>query len=136
MRALLLLALFCTSAAAAPVPKDVNKERLVGLWKVKSVTLNGEAQKVNFNDTNWTFDENFALTRAGTLTGTHHPTQLKVDATTRELDWPVGSDMWLGRYEVKGDQLTICLSTKNRPRPTTLEPDVNNYVWVLNRGDK
>ncbi len=130
MRTLFLLALLCTSATAAPVPKEVKKqERLVGAWKLESVTFGGVANEVGATETEWKIDENFALTH------NYIQTQLKIDTVTKEIDWSMGESILRGRYEVSGDQLTICLSKKNLPRATTFVPNEKNFVWVLRRAE-
>lgn len=138
MRTLCLLTLLCSAASAAPIPKELKKrDGIVGVWKLESIKIFGKASSVDANETEWTIEENFALTRSGSQKGPQHQirlTQLKIDTATKAVDWPKSE--FLGRYEVSGDQLTICLSMPDNPRPTTLEPNANNYVWVLRRVDK
>ena len=139
MRTLFLLAmsLLCSVAAAAPVPKELKKqEKLVGLWKVESVKIGGMDSNVGANDTDWSIDETFTLIRSGTLKAAIPTIELKVNTATKELDWPSGGQLYLGRYEISGDRLTICLSMQNFPRPAKLEPNAQNYVWVLRRTQK
>ena len=126
---LLTMALLCKSATAAPVPKELRKCReIVGVWKLESATLTGVANDAS--ETDWAISENFVLTLSG------RRTQLKIDTATKEIDWSMGESILYGRYEVSGDQLTISLSKKNLPRATSLEPNKQNYVWVLRRAEK
>ncbi len=138
MRTLFLLSLLlCTTATAAPVPKELKKQgSIVGEWKLESVTVGGTASSVGPDDTDWKIDENFALTRSNSTKSRPWGNQLKIDTATKELDWPSGIVTFLGRYEVSGDQLTICLGLKNLPRPTNCEPNAGNFVWVLRRAQK
>lgn len=135
----LTVLLFCTSANAAPVPKELKKQgSIAGVWKLESVTFCGLAMEVGADDvTDWRFDENFAFTRRGRQEDPQMPTQLKIDTTTKEIDWPMGESTLLGRYEVSGDRLTICLGTADHPpRPTGVEPNENNIVFVIRRAEK
>ena len=138
MRTLFLLALFSAAATAAPVPKEIRKqEKLAGLWKLESVTISGMASTVGANDTDWTFGENATLIRSSSQKeAAQNKIQLTIDTTTKELEWPSGGSPYLGRYEISGDRLTICLSMQNVPRPVKLEPNAQNYVWVLRRAEK
>ena len=131
MRTLLSLALFCTSATAAPVPKELKKQgSIVGVWKLESFTTGGDASEVVASETEWKIDKNFVFSRNLIRT------QLKIDAVTEEIDWSMGESTLYGRYEIRGDQLTICLSKKNLPRQTTCVANPNNFVWVLRRIEK
>ncbi len=131
MRAVTLLAMLCTSATAAPVPKELKKQgSIVGVWKIESFSTGGVANEVGDTETEWTIDENFALTHNSIRT------QLKIDTVTKEIDWCMGISILCGRYEVRGDRLTICLSKKNLARQTTLVPNPSNFVWVLRRAEK
>ena len=137
MRTLLLLAmaLLGTSATAAPVPKELKKQQgsIVGFWKLESAVIFGTAC-VDADETDWTFDENSTLTRSNSQNGPQtRLVQLRIDTMTKEIDWPKLT--FLGRYEVSGDRLTICVGTGNL-RPTTLEPNEDNYLWVLRRAEK
>ena len=134
----LTMAMLCSSATAAPVPKELkNPERIVGMWKLESHTSGG-TENADPWDTDWTIDENYILTRRSCSKKVLHiPNRLKVGAATGEIDWPTPvSTMYLGRYEVNGDQLTICLSMVGLPRPTGIQPNEKNIVWVLRRVEK
>ena len=135
---LLAMALLCSSATAAPVPKELKKrDRIVGLWKLQSATLRGLPSEVGANDTDWMIDENFGLTRSGNYEVAKLstlPTQLKIDTAPNEIDWPEST--FLGRYEIRGDRLTICLNEKGLPRPNTFVPNTQNFVWILRRVEK
>ena len=136
---LLTMALLGTSAIAAPVPKELKKQQvsIVGVWKLESVMISGTAITVSADDTVWAIDENFTLIRSsGLKESAQNKTQLKFDTTTNELDWPVDGSVLLGRSEVSGDKLTISLGMKNLPRPAKLEPNAQNYVWILRRAEK
>ena len=134
---LLTMVLVGSSATAAPVPKEVKKQEvLVGLWKLESVSIGGKADTVGANDTDWIFDENFALGRTGKQKGPYVSTKLKIDPVTKDLDWPGPGLPYLGRYEISGDRLTICLSMPNIARPVDLKPNATNFVWVLRRAEK
>ena len=128
---LLTMAMLGNTAAAAPVPKELRHPvSIVGLWKLESFTTGGDASEVVATETEWKIDKNFVFTRNLIRT------QLKIDVATKEIDWCMGESTLCGRYEVSGDQLTICLSNKNLPRQTTLVPNPNNFVWVLRRIEK
>ena len=134
---LLTVALLCSSATAAPVPKELKKQgSIVGRWNLESRTIRGRPFSLDDDvQPYWTIDEKFALT-SGDKKGPSGVTQLKIDTATKELDWPTAASSLLGRYDVCEGRLTICLSEANLPRPTTLEPNENFLVYVLRRAEK
>ena len=141
MRAIFLLVMICTPATAAPVPKELKKQQsLVGVWKVESAAIGGKAVGIDPDETDWTIDEQLVLIRQGRNTiqkaNPVNRIRLKIDKVSKEIDWTSSLRTDLGRYELADDKLTICLCMNYLPRPTGVDSNEKNYVFVLRRAEK
>lgn len=128
--------LVLATASAAPVPKELKKNAaLNGHWKLQSIVINGQPSTFGANDTDWVIGEDFQLVRQsadGTARMVAVP--LKIDKTNRNLDWgSAGQNPFLGKYEIEGDTLIVCIADQNQPRPKTVAADPQTYVWTLRR---
>jgi uncharacterized protein (TIGR03067 family) len=104
--------------AAAPVPKELKKEKpaLDGAWKLTGITFNG--QQLGGNQTAvWTFEGN-TLTINNNNGGVVSTRPIRVDpqATPMEFEFDARGNQ-LGIYEIKDDVLTICLGQQAGVRP-------------------
>jgi hypothetical protein len=105
MRRLLTFALIFGSASAfaAPVPKKLKKrDGIVGVWKLELLTYLGTVSPA-IDVSNWTIDDNFALTRVSKQKGSPPSlTQLRIVTATKEIDWL--EERYLGGYELSEDR--------------------------------
>ena len=145
MRSLIVLAAFCWSAVAAPVPKEVKRcDAFAGTWKLTKNVIDGRPLDDPENDVFWTIDEKHALTlriaakkdapppapramKIGWVVTSASPalTQLLFKPTRNEIDYQCGDMTRMGRYELRGDILIIGLGLPGSGRPGT-ERDVKN----------
>ena len=61
------------------------------------------------------------------------PKQLQIDATRNEIDYKRGEITRMGRYELRGDTLTIVLGLPGSGRPGTMRDFENNQSLTLER---
>ena len=76
---------------------------------------------------------NIAFAIAITFDG--KPIQLQFDPAQKDIEFgtTAGNRALVGKYNLEGDALTICLSLHGFPRPSTIEARENSIVWTLNR---
>lgn len=136
---LLVVALVCATASAAPVPKAAKKgngESIVGEWREMRHDAGGEptAEATGYV---WRFEED------GTAAvvwpdGTHVPAAYKLfeDQTPKRYDWTLTQHtvQFAGVYEVRGDTLRTAVVSADRERPATVQPtprvEYRTYVRV------
>ena len=153
MRSLIVLAAFCWSAVAAPLPKEVKRgDPFAGTWKLAKTVINGRPYKDTEHDVFWMIDEKHEVTLNVTAkkdapppapkpmpigwvmtTAAPTSTQLQFDTARHEIDYKCGDNVQPGRYEVSGDTLTIVLSLPGSTRPGTVRDTENTRSWMLER---
>ena len=139
MRSALVLLLLAPLASAAPVPKELKATgTTVGTWMLVRPDPQNPGQFVPGNQY-WTIDAECGIIFGQTPTpaaGARPSEIFKFDPATLEVDHfsigQPGKRNYMGVYELKGDELTICLdlSAKGRPKAVT-DPGVT--VWHLRR---
>ncbi len=144
MRSLIVLAAFCWSVVAAPVPKEAKRDPFAGTWKLTKNVIDGRPLDDPENDVFWTIDEKHGLTlkvtakkdaappapramKIGWVVTSAAPTstQLQFDTARNEIDYKIGEMTRMGRYVLRGDTLIIGLGLPGSGRPGT-ERDVKN----------
>jgi uncharacterized protein (TIGR03067 family) len=124
---LLVAALVCATASAAPVPKAVKKghgESIVGEWREMKHDAAGEptAEATGYV---------WRLEADGTAAvvwpdGTVVPAAYKLfdDQTPKRYDWTLTQHtvQFAGVYEVRGDTLRTAVVSADRERPTAVQP--------------
>jgi len=156
MRSLIVFAAFCWSAVAAPVPKDINRrDAFAGTWKLTKNVIDGRTFNDSENDVFWTIDEKhelrlkIAAKKEATppvvkplpigwvvTTAAAAPTNLEFDTTRNEIDYKRGEMTRMGRFELRGDMLTIVLGLPGSGRPGTMRDIEDTLSWTLERASK
>lgn len=137
-RAIFTMLVLVLPAAAAPVPKELKAEgSTVGTWKLVRPDAGNPGQFLDGNQY-WIIDA-----ECGVIFGPSpipaadaKPTEIfKMDPATKEVDHFTGGSAkrnYMGLYELKGDELTICLNLGGQLRPKTLK-DGGLTIWHLRR---
>ena len=136
MRTLLAFTLLGVSALAAPVPKELKRSKIDGPWKVESLQLFGNAPAFDENDCYWTIGEDGALTRRGILNKdvpVASTVRLTFDFATNDFEYRDPSTVFLGKFELSGDTLKLCLAKQGGERPSAVAPGASTYLWTLKR---
>ncbi len=152
MRALLILFVLGTTAVAAPVPKELKRDPLVGKWNLRTMTFDKESIDRTSDGVVWNIDVVHALTvsvdksaaevpvaavRAplGWVLTSNGPSsaQLRFDSAHSNIEHGTGHLASAGTYSLDGDTLTICLGFPGRPRPNTIDDSEQAMVWILKR---
>ncbi len=133
MRTLLILAVVCASAVAAPVPKELKRDPLVGKWSVKQTCYNGGKTAWVEGCVFFDIDDNCVLTTsfakpaknnpgvaalslnmalAIAITFDGKPSQLQFDTVQKNIEFgtTAGNRALVGKYNLESVTLTICLS--------------------------
>ena len=155
MRTLISLALICSTAIAAPVPKELKRDPFVGKWSVKQTCYNGRKTAWVEGCVFFDINNNYVLTTsfakpavdnsavvalslnmafAIAITFDGKPIQLEFDPAQKDIEFgtTAGNRALVGKYNLEGDTMTICLSLHGFPRPSTIEARENTIVWTLN----
>ena len=135
MRTLAALLLVCTTASAAPVPKEVAKrpdaELFVGTWE----TVVSEAGGQPHSKARWTFDAALKMVSipVGGAVGGGSEWVIKIDPakTPKEID--IGG--YKGIYEFVGADIKL-VYTLGGPRPTDYSAAPGKYYSLLRRIEK
>lgn len=140
MRFAFALLLAVGPLVAAPVPKDFkrpnDRARLVGLWKVQSLTLNGQA---NAQISTVTFG--FAADgRCHTLYGQGQRSDwtytLDLKANPRRMRWVKADNPGTTFdcvYELDGDTLKLGFIASGKPAPAKAEPGPDLTLYEMTR---
>ncbi len=138
IRALFAMLVLIPPAMAAPVPKELKLNgSTTGTWKLVRPDAQNPGQFVEANQY-WIIDAECGVVFGQTATpaaGSQPSEVFKMDPATREVDhYTPGSPKrnYMGVYELKGDELTICLNLGGQIRPKTLK-DAGVTVWHLRR---
>lgn len=147
IRSLLPLLLAAPLAVAAPVPKELRKAALPldGKWKVTAYESNGRpVNSTVILGQMWAFrGGELAITRTTAVKGAAglppNKVGVRADAKTGEFDYVFATGtVRLGRYEIRGDTLTVCLSLSTGPmseRPANLDGGQGTLRYTFKRAD-
>ncbi len=155
IRTLLSLLFLGATAAAAPVPKELRRDPLVGQWDLRTVTFDRELIDRSSDGVVWNIDGVHALTVSvakpagevpvaavkaplGWVMSSNGPdsVQLRFDTAHSNVEHGAGDQTRAGKYRLDGDTLTICLGFPGRPQPNTVDDPENAMVWTLKRAAK
>ena len=123
-------------------PSRGGNEALQGVWVAQSVESDGEpAPPEMVKRMRFTFRGDKLLVRGEFDDDREDEWAYKVDsmASPKHLDCtvPQGNQLILGIYEVKGDELKVCLrhasSSEGRPNQFTTKPGSELYLMVFKR---
>ena len=123
---------------AAPVPKELRRDRIVGTWKV--VTVHSDGKLANAASNYWTIDPNGDLNTHNNPDAPASPSpevRLNFDLARRGVEYfenasRKGSP---GIYELKGDELTIAFNIASDTRPRSFEAGQGINLWKFTRVD-
>jgi uncharacterized protein (TIGR03067 family) len=141
------LALGLLAAPAAPVPREVKKEALIGVWE--QVSVETPEAKVP-DDLVWTFEKDkVTLRRRSDTDKVFSSRALDADAGKDPKEITLtsehGGKKWVqhGIYKFDGDRLTICFgvavgdaAVNESKRPTEYKAGPDTCLVVLKKGEK
>ncbi len=156
MRSILVFAALCSTSAAAPVPKELKKGgELVGAWKFEKVIIDGRTVVESGSGMLWVIDRNNdlsyqltppddapppiakpALPNGWAVATVVENRKMKFDPIRNEFDHTGDASARLGRYELRGDTLTVCLGFPGSPRPASVNVVEKTQIWTLKRVTK
>ena len=128
---------------------------MVGAWKLEKVVMDGRTVEGSVSGMLWVIDQNHDLRFRSTLPDDAAPPvakpalpngwavatavskrQMKFDPSRKELDHTGDTPSRLGRYELRGDTLTVCLGFPGSPRPASVNEVEKTQIWTLKRVTK
>ncbi len=123
---------------AAPVPKELRRDRIVGTWKVVSVYSNGNLAQAATD--HWTIEPNGDLNTHSGPDAPENPkpgVRLNFDPAKRNVEYFENADRKgsPGIYEMNGDELKIAFNHGGNIRPTSLESGPGINLWKFTRVD-
>ena len=134
----LAILLSAPTLLAAPVPKELKANgSTVGTWMLVRPDAQNPGQFVPGNQY-WIIDAECGVIFGATPTpaAAAKPSEIfKMDPATKEVDHFTPGNAtrsYMGMYELKGDELTICLNLGGQIRPKTLQ-DPGLTTWHLRR---
>ncbi len=144
MRTLLALSMFCATASAAPVPKEIAKkspfERIQGKWVI--VTLDGgsgpQVQTGDFAGFTLTLDGD-KLSTATTGGAGYKNVIVKFDFAALPMQVNVqdsGGRVTPGIFKFEDDKLYWCHGKSGEACPTEFKGGRGNHCFVWKRADK
>ena len=128
MRALAVLMLLAVSAAsAAPVPKELRRQSVAGIWEITGMMI-GDTKTVDSHGQRWYFAVDGGFKNHGYPSG-------------RYVVQPNGIDFWFGNApalwpaltELDGDTLKVAFPKNQAVRATDFVPANNNVVYTFRR---
>ncbi len=139
--ALALLAL-PSALLAAPVPKEVKKEKTEGTWQMESLTAFGRPVNLGAGGLHWTIDADGNMKSHNgpvVLEAARSFIRLAFDPESKTVEYKNVSANAKGSsspgvYELAGDSLKICCNIKGTAiRPTTVDGGPDVYLWTFKR---
>ena len=128
---LIILTMMSTLPSDAPKNDAIgDKEKLQGVWKLTSATIDGKDKTAELEKHDYKAiikDDQVALGAAADVRVS--PLVLNPATTPKQLDILVS----LGIYELKGDDLKICLGGKKRPTEFASKPGSDNVLFIFKR---
>ena len=127
MRAPILLLGLAATAVAAPVPKELRKNTIVGTWAVTAAVVGVEEQSA-YNGQIWKFGADGGLENASYKSGTY-----AVQSSGVDIVFGPGQTTWRALAEVAGDTLKIAFPKANATRAEDFVPANNNVIYSFKR---
>ena len=122
-----LMFLAVSSASAAPVPKELRRQSVVGTWEITGMVI-GEAKPVDSNGQRWYFAKDGGFKNPGYPTG-------RYAVQPNGIDFWFGNDatLWPALTELNGDTLKVAFPKNQTVRATDFVPANNNVVYTFQR---
>lgn len=113
-----------------------DQRRLQGAWRVISATVAGQPRGAEEN-ARWTIAGATIVMeveerREGRFTLDPSKSPRRIDIVAASSDGAQPEEIH-GVYELRGDDLSVCLGSGDEPRPTSLRPGTGQVSFVLKR---
>ena len=135
-RALFTILVLGLPTAAAPVPKELKKDPLVGTWKVVSVNSNGSVGQAATD--HWTIEDGGDLNSHNGARAPANPSpavRLIFDPARRSVEYYRTQDRSgsPGIYKMEGETLTIAFNHASDIRPVSFTSGKGINLWTFTR---
>ena len=127
--ALWILFVASLPAFAAPVPKELKKNTIVGTWAVTTAVVGVQEQSA-YNGQIWKFDADGHLENPSYKSGTY---TVQSDGIDIGFGPGSGDAIWKAIFEVAGDTLKIAFPKTNATRAEDFLPANNNVIYSFKR---
>ena len=114
---------------AAPVPKELKKNTIVGTWEVTAAVVGVQDQSA-YNGQIWMFGADGHLENPSYKSGTYAVQSSGVDIG---FGPGPGDTIWKAIFEVAGDTLKIAFPKTNATRAEDFLPANNNVIYSFKR---
>ncbi len=127
--ALAVLFFLAPIAIAAPVPKELKKNSIVGTWAVTTAVVGVQEQSA-YNGQIWKFGSDGHLENPSYKSGIY-----TVQSNGIDIGFGPGSgdSIWKAIFEVAGDTLKIAFPKTNATRAEDFVPANNNVIYSFKR---